>query len=501
MLHIRSSGIAARSYQQLIDGELGASLSGERIHRVSPAHGVPVGYYPLADVADADLAVAAARRAFDRGPWPRMSGRERAIVLHRIADLIDGHADELALADVLESGKPISQARSELRGAADLWRFAAGEARSLHGTTHDNLGADMLGLVVRQPIGVVAMVTPWNFPFLIASQKLPFALAAGCTVVMKPSEMTPGSTLQLGELLCEADLPPGVVNLIVGYGATVGQRLADHVDVDMISFTGSTTVGRTVSRAAAANLKKVALELGGKNAQIICASANLEDAADAAVFAVLFNAGQCCGSGSRLLAHATIAEELRERMESLIARVAVGDPLDPATKVGAIVNQTQLNKIVSSVEGARQAGARVALGGQTLEAQVGLFFQPTLLMSVTPEMRVAREEIFGPVLSIMEFDTLEEAIAIANDSNYGLCGGIWTSHQEQALAAARAIRAGTVWVNSWMDSYAEIPFGGMRESGVGREQGMQAVEEFTEMKSILFRQGSRTARWVPRTAG
>ncbi|KAA9010032.1 aldehyde dehydrogenase family protein [Histidinibacterium aquaticum] len=491
------SRIEVRRYEQLIDGKLGESVSGKRFTRESPAHGVTVGDYPLGDVEDAEAAIAAARRAFDRGDWPRMSGKERSLVLDRIADRIAENAEELARMDALESGKPISQARGELQGAEDLWRFAAGQARSLHGIVPSGLGEHMLGLIEREPIGVVAMITPWNFPFVILSQKLPFALAAGCTVVLKPSELTPGSTLRFAELLEGTGLPDGTVNITVGYGNTVGQRFAEHDDVDMISFTGSTEVGRTVSRAAAGNLKKVALELGGKNPQIVCADADIEAAADAVVFGVFFNVGQCCNSSSRLIVERSVADRFQQKLEELTARVPVGDPLDPETKVGAIINEDQLSKIEGYITSAEKDGARALCGARRLKTEAGRFYAPTLMAGVTPEMAIAREEVFGPVLSILTFDTLDEAIGIANDTQYGLSAGIWTNDHDRALTAARDLRAGTVWVNCWMDGFAEMPFGGVRQSGQGREQGAQAIEEFTEMKSVLFHRGPRADRWVP----
>lgn len=486
-----------RHYRQFINGELCEAHSGETFSCTSPEHNSIVGQYPLADADDTETAIAAAREAFDNGPWPRMSGAERAGILSSIADLIETHAEELARMDVLESGKPITQARNEMIGAIDLWRYAASLARNMHGTSPSALGQHMLGLIEREAIGVVAMITPWNFPFVILSQKLPFALAAGCTTVVKPSELTPGSTLRLGEFLQETDLPPGVVNLLVGYGHTVGQCMAEHNDVDMISFTGSTAVGRSVARAAADNLKKVSLELGGKNPMIVCADADLDAAADAAVFGVFFNAGQCCNSSSRLLVEASIAEEFEQRIIELSQRVTVGDPLDPATKVGAIINDAQLEKIETYISSARTDGANILTGGSQLQRDEGRFFQPTLLSGVKRDMSVAREEIFGPVLSIIRFDTLPDAINIANETHYGLSAGIWTGNYERAMQAARDLRAGTVWVNCWMDGFSEMPFGGMRQSGLGREQGAQAIEEFTELKSVLFHRGPRTQRWVP----
>ena len=489
--------IKAQSYQQWTDGSASEAASGERFTRSSPAHDVIVGDYPLADAIDTDRAVAAARKAFDTGPWPRISGAERSRILYRAADLIEVHKDELAMADVLEGGKPITQVRAEIAGAVDLWRYAAGQARSLHGESNTNLGQHMLGLTTREPVGVVALITPWNFPFVIISQKLPFALAAGCTTVIKPSELTPGSTLRLGHILHEAGIPAGVVNVIVGYGSSVGQRLAEHPKVDMISFTGSTGVGKGIVRASAGNLKRVALELGGKNPQIVCADADLDAAADAVVFGVLFNAGQCCNSSSRLLVEASISEAFLDRVEDLTGRVIVGDPLDEETKVGAIVNQNQMDRILGFVAGARDDGARIRLGGARMESDKGLFMAPTVVSDVTRQMSIANDEVFGPVLSALTFSDLDEAISIANGTHYGLSAGIWTSKYESALKAGRELSAGTVWVNCWMDGFPEMPFGGMRESGIGREQGKQEIEDFMEMKSVLFHQGPRTSRWVP----
>lgn len=489
--------IKAQTYQQWINGASRDSVSGERFTRESPAHGVTVGNYPLADVADTELAVAAARDAFDKGTWPRMSGAERSRILFRVADLIEQHKDEFVLADVLEGGKPITQVRAEVTGAIDLWRYAAGQARSLHGDSNTNLGQHMLGLTTREPVGVAALITPWNFPFAIISQKLPFALASGCTTVVKPSELTPGSTLLLGKLLQEAGVPNGVVNIIVGLGSTVGQRMADHPQVDMISFTGSTGVGKGIVRASAGNLKRVALELGGKNPQIVCADADLDAAADAVVFGVFFNAGQCCNSSSRLLVEHSIADEFLARIEELTKRVTVGDPLDEKTKVGAIVNQGQLDRILGFISGARADGAEVRAGGAQLKHGDGLFMQPTIISGVAPHMNIANDEVFGPVLSVLTFNDLDEAIAIANGTHFGLSAGIWTSQYESALKAGRELSAGTVWVNCWMDGFPEMPFGGMRESGIGREQGREAIEDFMETKSVLLHQGPRTNRWVP----
>jgi betaine-aldehyde dehydrogenase len=483
-------------YELWINGKEVPAESGKRFNRRSPAHGTVVGEYPEANTADVDRAVEAARQAFDRGPWPHSSGTDRMKVLLKAADLIRQQKEELALIETLESGKPISQARDEMDWAANLWDYAATLSRHIYGDSYNALGPSMLGVVIREPVGVVGMITPWNFPLLIVSQKLPYALAAGCTCVIKPSELTSGTTLRLGKILAEAGLPDGVVNIVSGYGDPVGSHLSGHPQVDMMSFTGSTNVGKAVVNAARNNLKKVELELGGKNPQIIFADADLEAALDAAVFGICFNMGECCNSGSRLLIQRPIAEEFVRKVVELARQVPVGDPLDEKTKVGAIVSEQQYNKILGYIDQGRQAGARLQLGGEPLQIPEGRYIATTVFDDVRPEMAIAKEEIFGPVLSILTFDTAEEAIEIANGTNYGLSSGIWTRDFDTALSVSRRIRAGTIWVNTFMDGYPELPFGGYKESGQGRELGRFAIEEFTELKTIQLHLGPRSSWWA-----
>jgi betaine-aldehyde dehydrogenase len=487
----------AYQYQMLIDGQFVEAQGGQRYTVSSPAHDVPVGEYPLADAADVDAAVAAARTAFDRGIWSNMPGKERGVLLRRVAEGIRQQKEELAFIEVLESGKPIAQARDEMEGTVGIWEYAATLAQHNYGDSYNMLGEAMLGFTLREPIGVVGMITPWNFPLLIISQKLPFALAVGCTAVIKPSEMTPGTTLRLGKIIQDAGIPDGVVNIVTGYGEPVGARIAEHEDVDMISFTGSTRVGKQIVRASAGNLKKVELELGGKNPQIVFADANLEEALDAVVFGVYFNMGECCNSGSRLLVQRGIAAEFIPMVIEMAKTVPIGDPLNEGTKVGAIINETQFNKIHSYVSSGQQQGAVLELGGSRLETDRGRFFQATVFAGVTPTMQIAREEIFGPVLSILQFDTLEEAVHIANDTAYGLSAGVWTANVDTAFRAARGIRAGTIWINSFMDGYPELSFGGYKESGLGRELGRFAIDEFSELKTIQLHLGSRSNWWLP----
>lgn len=493
-------GFKVREFKMLIDGKWVAGSTGTTIERASPGHGVVVSRYQAATKADAERAIAAARRAFDDGHWPRMTGAERSLILLRAADMIAARADELAFLDCIESGKPISQAKGELAGAADIWRYAAALARDLHGESYNTLGDGTLGVVLREAIGVVSIITPWNFPFLIVSQKLPFALAGGCTAVVKPSELTSGSTLVLGEILLEAGVPAGVVNIIVGTGLEAGAPLTSHPDVDMVSFTGSTGIGRLTMANAAQTLKKVSLELGGKNPQIVFPDANLDDFVDAAVFGAYFNAGECCNAGSRLIVHRDIAEDVTSRIATLSAKVKVGDPLDPETQVGAIITPQHLAKIVTYVKGARDSGADVAIGGSAADLGLGQYMEPTILSSVAPDMAVAREEVFGPVLSVLTFETTDEAIRIANSIDYGLSAGVWSRDFDTCLTVGRRVRAGTVWMNTFMDGASELPFGGYRQSGIGRELGRHAVEDYTETKTLNMHIGPRTGHWMPKEA-
>ncbi|WP_339766011.1 aldehyde dehydrogenase family protein [uncultured Hoeflea sp.] len=491
------AGLQVREFEMLIDGQWSGGAGGV-IERVAPGHGVTVSRYQAATEVDANRAIAAARKAFDTGPWPRMTGAERSNTLLRVADLIAANAEELAWFDAVEAGKPIAQTRGELGGAVDIWRYAAALARDLHGESYNTLGDGTLGVVLREAIGVVSIITPWNFPFLIVSQKLPFALAAGCTAVVKPSELSSGSTLLLGKLLIEAGIPAGVVNIITGTGAAVGSLMTSHRDVDMVSFTGSTGVGKLTMRNASETLKKVSLELGGKNPQIVFGDANLEEFADAAVFGAFFNAGECCNAGSRLILHTSIAEEAIARISALSAKVKVGDPLNDETQVGAIITPMHFDKVTGHVAAAEAAGAGVAFGGGALDLGAGQFMAPTIVSGVTPEMAIAREEVFGPVLSVLTFDTLDEAVAIANNVDYGLSAGVWSAGMDNCLSVGRRVRAGTVWMNTFMDGASELPFGGYKQSGLGRELGRHAVEDYTETKTLNMHIGARSNWWVQR---
>jgi betaine-aldehyde dehydrogenase len=485
---------APRDFSMLINGRH-VPGTGSMIERVSPAHDVPVSRIPDGQPADVDAAVAAAREAFDKGPWPWTSGGERAAILTKVAQAVREHSDELAMLETLETGKPLTQSHAEMEWTAGLWEHAAALCRQLYGDSCNTLGASTLGVTLRDPIGVTALITPWNFPLLIISQKLPFALAAGCTCVIKPSELTSATTLILADLIEEAGVPAGVVNVVTGRGETVGSRLAEHDDIDMVSFTGSTGVGKDIVRASAGNLKKVALECGGKNPLIICDDADLEGALDAARLGAYFNMGECCNSSSRILIQEGVADRFVQMFTEAAAKMPVGDPLDETTKLGAIISGRQADTIMNYVQKGREEGATVALGGERIETSTGCFIQTTVLDHVTPESCVAREEIFGPVLSVIRFKTVEEAIEIANSTHYGLSAGIYTRDYDTVIHAARRLRAGTVWINTWLQGHAEQSFGGFKQSGLGRELGRNAVEEYTEAKSVVFQTGARVSWW------
>ena len=447
---------------------------------------------PRFDAAAVDTAVRDARTAFEAGAWRDATGAHRASVLLRAAELIERDLADIALMETRESGKPIAQARAEIGGAVDIWRYAAALARTVHGETQNALGPDLLGMTVRDPVGVVAVVTPWNFPFLTLSQKLPFALAAGCSVVMKPSELTSGSTLRAARLLAEAGLPDGVARVVTGTGPETGAPLMRHPEIDMISFTGSTRVGREAIAAAADGIKKVSLELGGKNPQIVFADADLDAAADAIVFGAWFNAGECCNAGSRLLVERSVEGALLDKVVALSRNVRTGDPMDEATQVGAIIHEAHLEGIERRVAAARDAGARVLLGGERLGDGPGLYMAPTVVADVRPDMEIASAEVFGPVLSAIAFDTEAEALEIANATAYGLSAGVWSGAMDRCLRMGRGLRAGTVWMNTFMDGAPELPFGGYRQSGVGRELGPEAVLDYTETKTFTMRMNPRT---------
>ena len=463
--------VEPRSFGHWINGRWQEG-KGPAFERLNPADDSSVAKYKAATADEVDEAVAAARTAMASQPWRALSGADRSAMLARTASEILRRHEELAYFEMAESGKPIRQARVEIERTAALWEYAATQARSVTGSSFNALGDGIVAMTVREPVGVAAIVTPWNFPFLIIGQKLPFALAAGCAAVVKPSEFTPATTLLLGEILAAAGLPAGVVNILAGHGLPAGDHLISHPDIDIISFTGSTRVGRRAMEAGAASVKKVSLELGGKNAHIVCADGDLDLAHDAVLHGAFLNAGQSCNCGSRLLVQRSIATAFIDRLVADAARIPVGDTRDETTLVGPIINRAQFDKILGYIATGKREGAELRLGGGTRKIGSGRFIEPTIFTGVTPKMALARDEISGPVLSVIEFDNVEEAIAIANETVYGLSHGIWTHNIATAMFAAQKLKAGTIWINTYLDGPAELPFGGFGQSGVGRENGL-----------------------------
>ncbi|WBO68939.1 aldehyde dehydrogenase [Streptomyces camelliae] len=453
---------------------------------VSPRDGQVLTQVADGGAEEVDVAVAAARRAFDSGPWPRLAPADRGRILLRIADLLEEHREELALTVSLEMGKPITDAYEiELRAVISTFRWYGQLADKLTDES-PHTAPDALALVTREPTGVVGAVVPWNFPLTLAGWKVAPALAAGCTVVLKPSENSPLSALLLGRLATEAGLPPGVLNVVNGKGPVAGRALGLHPDVDVLAFTGSTAVGRHfLHYAADSNLKRVWLELGGKSPNIIFPDApDLEKAAATAAWGIFFNQGEMCTAPSRLLVHSSIAGQVTDAIVARARELIVGDPLDPATEMGAMAGGRHLDRVLGHIETGLEEGARLRVGGgRTLAETGGSFLRPTVFDHVRPGMRLAREEIFGPVLSVLTFDDLDEAVRVANDTEYGLAAGLWTSDLSTAHQVARTLRAGTVWVNCYEEGDLTVPFGGMKQSGNGRDKSAHAIEKYTELKT------------------
>ena len=482
---------APRRLRHLIDGAW--VEPGETIDRHAPGTGELVSVVGAAGATEVEAAVAAARAAFDARQWPDAPAPERAAVLTRAADAIETHAEHLARLDAEEAGKPLRLARADIAGAVELTRYAAGQARQMHGLSYTNYGPDFTGLVLREPIGVAGLIIPWNFPALILCQKLPFALAAGCTVVVKPSELTSSSAVQIARLYREVGLPDGVLNVVTGDGRA-GQALAESRGVDVLSFTGSTVTGGKVLDAAKTNMKKVSLELGGKAASIVFADADLAAASAGVTFGAFFNNGECCVSQARLLVQDSIADRFLQLVTERTRGLRLGQPLKPETDVGAAIHAQHLDRVLGDVEAARAAGARLVTGGTRAsgpELAGGLFAEPTILADVTPSMDAFTTEIFGPVLTVTTFHDTHEAVTLANAVDYGLANTIWSRDIDTVLAVARALRSGTVYVNTTIDAPPVMPFGGYKASGFGREMGQAGFEEFTELKSVNIRSGSR----------
>jgi aldehyde dehydrogenase (NAD+) len=470
----------------LINNSWVPSESGKTFPTINPSTGEEICRVAEADAADVDKAVTVARAAFE-GPWRKLRASERGRLLHRLADLIEKNADELAQLETLDSGKPISVAKAvDVAKTVACYRYFAGWADKVHGKTIP-IDGDFFCYTRHEPIGVVGQIIPWNYPMLMQSWKLAPALATGNTVVMKPAEQTPLSALRIGELVVEAGFPEGVVNLLPGFGPTAGAAIARHMDVDKVAFTGSTEVGRLIMEAAAkSNLKRITLELGGKSPNIIFADTDLDEAVEGAHMGVFVNQGQSCCAGSRVFVEEKIYQQFVEKSVARARKRRVGDPLDPTTEQGPQVDQSQFDSVMGYIESGRSDGATLACGGEPVGNR-GYFIQPTVFADVQDEMKIARQEIFGPVMSVIAFKDVDEVIARANRTHYGLAAGVWTRDIKKAHAVANAMRAGTVWVNCYHVLDTRAPFGGFKQSGIGRELGEYGLQEYTEVKTVTVK--------------
>jgi phenylacetaldehyde dehydrogenase len=483
-IHPQVAEFIDKPRKMLINGQWVNAASGKTFPTYNPATGEVLAQVAEGDRDDVEQAVRAARKAFDNGPWRRMTASERGRLVWKLGDLIEQHAEEFAYIESLDNGKPLKVAKAaDVPLAADLFHYMAGWATKIEGNTIPISVPGHFAYTLREPIGVVAQIIPWNFPLLMAAWKLGPALATGCTVILKPAEQTPLSALRLGELIQEAGFPDGVVNIIPGYGETAGAALAAHPDVDKIAFTGSTEVGKLIVHAAAGNLKKVSLELGGKSPNVIFKDADLETAIPGAASAIYFNHGQCCCAGSRLYVEKSVYDQVVEGVAERAKKIRVGAGLDPDTQMGPLVSTEQLDRVCGYLESGFSEGAKAVAGGKKAGDR-GYFVEPTLLVDTNENMKVVKEEIFGPVVTAMPFSDPEEIVPRANDSEYGLAAGVWTRDINKAHRMAAHLRAGTVWINCYNVFDAALPFGGYKQSGWGREMGHEVLNNYTQTKAV-----------------
>lgn len=466
-----------------IAGEHRPAASGRTYGSVDPFTGEPWAEVPDAGAADVDAAVTAARAAFE-GPWGALTATQRGRLLLRLADLVARDADRLAEMETRDNGKLLREMAGQMAYLPEWYRYFGGLADKLEGSVIPSDKPNYLVYTRHEPVGVVACITPWNSPLLLLTWKLAPLLAAGCTAVVKPSDYTPVSTLALADLVAEAGFPPGVVNVVTGWGPEVGRALTRHPGVDKIAFTGSTQVGRLIAHAAADNLTRVTLELGGKSAQVVFPDADLDAAANGIVAGVFAATGQTCMAGSRVVVHADVADTLVEKVVARARTIRIGDPLDPETEMGPVATDKQYDTVLSHFASAREQGAEFACGGQPVERLGGWFVEPTVIVNARPDLRAVREEIFGPVTAVTTFGTEDEAVALANGTEFGLAGSVWTKDVHRAHRVAARLRAGTVWVNAYRVVGPQVPFGGVGQSGIGRENGIDALRDYTESKSV-----------------
>ena len=471
-----------------INGRWVDSVSGKTFDTLNPATEKVITSVAEGDSADIDLAVAAAREAFENGPWKKTDARDRGRILLKIAGLIERNKDELALLDTLDNGKPINETtKADIPLVIDCFLYYAGWADKIHGETIPVRG-DFFNYTLREPVGVVGQIIPWNFPLLMAAWKIAPALACGNTIVLKPAEQTPLSALRLGEICQEAGLPDGVLNIVTGYGPTAGAALAEHMDVDKIAFTGGSATGRIIMQAASKNLKRISLELGGKSPNIVFADSDVDSAVDGAMTGIFFNQGEVCCAGSRLFIEKSIHEEFIDKLSNKAANMRVGNPEDTGTQMGAQVSKEQFDKILGYIETGKQEGAKLVTGGERC-GERGYFIKPTIFDAVDNNMRIAKEEIFGPVVSAITFDDVSEVVKQGNLSIYGLAAAVWTKDIKKAHRLARDLKAGTIWINTYNAFDAASPFGGFKQSGFGRELGVHALELYTHVKSVWINLG------------